>query len=307
MQSRTIEHLVGKLKQLPVLNHVFHDLNRAMQDDSLTVDRVASIVERDPALTTNVLKLANSSFYGLSYQVSSTKRAIMVLGLSTIRNLALAASLIDSFKRGPVSVLSLKGLWQHMFGAALCSRLLIGARAPWLQEEAFLCGLIHDIGKLILCMNFPVETREVIKAVQGKVEARVWQRELKVFGFTHAEVGAYMAEKWRLPKRFSRAISSHHHYDRTEHDEAATLDRLLPQTASSSECREKDAVVLAASVCAGNQVAKAAALGASWDAKVSCLQDEVWNNLGVDEDHLKTLSDVARVQFNDAQEAWGEV
>jgi HD-like signal output (HDOD) protein len=271
-----IEDLGKYLTDIPTLPMVAHEINLASVRDDFTAQSLGKIIEKDPPLTGKMLRLANSAYYGFARQVSTLDRAITLLGFNTIRNLALTVSVSQLFGGDRSSTVDLKGLWRHSLGCAVAARTLIERFDPGLAEEAFLSGIVHDIGAIILLNNFPEETTG---ALQMMAERQISQSEAekKALGVTHEEVGAFLADKWNFPVQYYRVIRMHH-----------------KPPSPDMDTTEKENILQVA-VYAGNQLAKAVGLGRSLDSRRSEVIPSCWQILGIS---LKDLS-VLRVRVKE--------
>lgn len=182
---------------------------QVVEDPKSTAQDMHAIVRTDPALAAKVLKVVNSAFYGLPSQISSLDRAIVMLGLSAVKNIALAASLARLFKPGALSErFSARDLWQHCVSVGVCARMLADA-GPGHSDEAFVCGLVHDIGLLIEYQLLPEQVRQVIERCERSAEDfRMVERE--VIGADHEMFGEALAVKWKFPPGLRNAIAYHH-------------------------------------------------------------------------------------------------
>ncbi|NOZ25839.1 MAG: HDOD domain-containing protein [Nitrospirae bacterium] len=283
---RDIETFVSGVKDLPTLPSVVLKVNRALMDNSATIDSVSSIVEKDPALTAKVLRLANSSYYGFSCHVDTLSRAITVLGFNAIRSLATTVSVFKIFGRRVVESFDMQGLWHHSLGCAIASKALVHSMGTELQEKAFVSGLIHDIGKVVIAQNLPEETDEVLKRLEDGDAPDMAEIEEEVIGFSHTGVGALIAERWRFPKEFSEAIRRHH------------------GVAVSGNDPEEGLSVLTYAVYAGNQVAKDLGLGRSQNMRVKEVHPLVWEKLCLSVKTLPELFDGIKSDFSSVVNSW---
>jgi putative nucleotidyltransferase with HDIG domain len=207
MEKLSLEELESKVRALPALSPVACDA-LACIDHGDTNDALTRILVQDPGLTSRLLKLANSSFYGLSGRVGSVREALMVLGLATVRNMVLACAVMEKLPGDRCDVIDGQGLWQHALGTGVAARLL--ARQAGLEPElAFTAGLLHDMGKLVLALYFPEPYRAVLRH-QAAEGCLIQEAEQAVLGLDHADVGACVARRWRLPATLADAIAWHH-------------------------------------------------------------------------------------------------
>lgn len=214
----SLQELVAGTKDLQALPSTTLQLMRLLDDDTVEASEVLAVIEKDPSLTANLLKLCNSSYYGLRRQVSSAREALVLLGNNTIVTLAFATSMGDIL-RGPLSSYRLDRnmLWHHALGTALGARYLTGVKCsePGLKEVAFTAGLVHDIGKLIL--NRPL--KQEMDALEGDCDFQcLLDTERATLGFDHAEAGALLGETWNFPAALVDIIRHHHYPAKAEYD-----------------------------------------------------------------------------------------
>jgi putative nucleotidyltransferase with HDIG domain len=208
--SDKAKELVERMKEIPTLPSVVTEVNRLLQDDGASQKGMISIIETDTALTSKVLRLANSSYYGMSRQVKTIQQAVLILGLNTLRSIALAASVGKIFSAELEGVLNMKDLWHHSVTCGIASKALTRHMGPVVAEEGFVCGLLHDIGKVIMAMNLPEETKAVALTCREQDGRSWWEVEREMLGFTHPEVGALVAIRWDFPQAYCDAIEYHH-------------------------------------------------------------------------------------------------
>ncbi len=267
MSKKELDRIINKIKELPTLPSVILQINRVLRDENTTIEKVVDIIERDSSLTSKVLRLANSSYYGLSYNVDTLTRAIVVLGFNTVKNLAVTVSLLKIFDNPLISSFDIKELWLHSLGCAIASKTLISKkRDPLLHEKAFVCGILHDIGKLALYTNLPADVSRVMEKLKKNKNQTFHEAEKEILDFTHSDIGALIAEKWHFPRELSDAIKFHH---------------------SPEMAKEHHEIIYA--VHAGNEIAKALDLGRSTFEKVKDINPNTWKILSLSEEDLSML------------------
>lgn len=208
-ENRVREEIVKRIEQLPSLPAVVHELMEALGDESKRVEDLENVICRDQALAARILKLVNSSFFRSQREIGTIGEAIMRLGRNTIQSLALASTTsvaftVDSSVYGYVS----GGLWLHSFSVAVAARRYSGVRFPADADKAFLGGLLHDVGKLVLggmIQKNPTEFRAAL-AETGSASAA----EKKIYYRDHTDVGDMIGERWRFPTRIRELIKGHH-------------------------------------------------------------------------------------------------
>jgi len=147
---RDLRSIVRDISDLPTLPQVVTRIMSMMDDPNASAEDVNNVLERDPTLVAKILKLVNSAFYGLPHKISSVRQAIVILGFSTVRSLAISAAVFDLFGEGNDEAFSRIKFWEHSIGVASAARL-VGRREGGIDEEtAFVTGLLHDLGKLVL-------------------------------------------------------------------------------------------------------------------------------------------------------------
>lgn len=211
MSTAPQDRPMPSLDKVPPLPGAVLELLRSLNDEDINTAGLAKKIGQDPALSARVLKVVNSPFYGLAGQVSSLPEAVMVLGFSSVRNLAMAASLTGGFPMHAQGGADPRRLWRHSFCCALSAQALAPpARVD--AEAAFTAGLLHDIGRVALLAAFPERFAAVLEAhKQEGVDFNA--AELAVLGFSHAAFGARLLERWRLPATLVHAVEFHHQPD----------------------------------------------------------------------------------------------
>ncbi len=178
--------------------------------EEIGIDVLSDVVGRDPAITGRLLKIANSSFYGVSQQVGSINQAVMFLGITTVRCLVLSAAVFDPSKLNKNLGIDSSMLYGNIFSVAVTCRKLATACKYSSPDDAFTTGLLHEIGLLFLLQNYPEEYKRVINLAEHGGDLRGQER--KYFGIDHAEIGRLIGERWRLPVHITSAVGNHHSF-----------------------------------------------------------------------------------------------
>lgn len=186
-----------------------------VEDPHSTAQDLHQVVSFDPALSTRILKVVNSAFYGLPGQIGSINRAIVLLGLNAVKNIAIAASLAKLFRGGELCPqFNAKDLWKHSISTAVASKLVADKLKLGLPDEAFLAGLLHDIGVVVEMQHDRQKLIDVIAALNvdkdGAPQKDMLELEAKMFGATHQDFGQALCEKWKFPKAFFFVTGRHH-------------------------------------------------------------------------------------------------
>ncbi len=257
MTNDTLEDILSRIKKLPALPLVVGKLLQLIQAPTSAATQLADVIATDQALTARILKLVNSSFYALRSQVVKITHAIALLGFDAIKNLTLGLSVLDMFDRGhDAGGLDNDAFWEHSLCCATCARLLAERARYTPAEEAFVAGLLHDIGKLVLHDHFRRDFETALCAARDDL-VPLPEAERRVLSTDHAAVGAALAEHWRLPSRLRTPIAGHHAY--AERDTLNTI------------------------VYLANALAKAKQIGSGGNVVLEPVDDRAWAALGLDE------------------------
>ena len=216
-------------KNLPTIPTVLAKILQLVDAESSSGKELIAVIEHDQALTGKLLRLANSAFFGQSRSVATIPRAVVLLGFSTVRLLALGVKVWDSLGSG-VTRGRAHDLWTHAVTVAATVKLLASRLRAGDPDEAFTAGLLHDVGRLVLAMRF---RDEYWKAVGGASEAdAVEALETTNLGVDHAEVGGWILEAWSLPPAIIEAVRTHHARDHRPGIPGllSTTDRLVAWT-----------------------------------------------------------------------------
>jgi len=215
-QPLDIEALIGNIDHLPTPPVVFSQINRVLSNRDASVYDVAKIIAEDAGMSARVLRMANSAYYSLPQPVASVRQAVVILGLESVRSLVLSAAVIESFSGYQDNPEFQDIFWRHSLATASAARVLFGGRPTDTivrgGEEGFSAGLLHDIGKLVMVCHMPkLHAGTGAHKFYQIVEDR-WV-ESEVVGATHAAIGGYLAERWKLPEVLRVAITHHHDLD----------------------------------------------------------------------------------------------
>ena len=200
--------VIKSVRELPALPVIVIELMSTMDQEDASGNQLAEKLSRDQALTAKTLRLANSSFYGMQSKVTSIQQAIAILGFNGVRTLVTTAAVIGSFSKNQSSAFDFLGFWRHSVATAVCAKLL--ARQLRLnQDYAFMIGLLHDIGRLVLVTCSPQQYAEVL-AHRARQDCCLIDSETAVLGVPHTVVGSALAAHWKFPPLMQKAIEDHH-------------------------------------------------------------------------------------------------
>ncbi|MFQ5806957.1 MAG: HDOD domain-containing protein [Phycisphaerae bacterium] len=272
-----------RVTEISSLPEVTTRIVEVVEDPRSTAQDMHEIVKHDPALAAKILKVVNSAFYGLPSQIASLDRAIVMLGLSAVKNIALAASLSRLFRPGAISQrFAARDLWTHCIAVGVCARLL--AQAGFGQaEEVFVAGLVHDMGLLVEYQLFPKKLKAV--AERCEVDRQDFcAAEREIVGADHQAFGAALAEKWKFPPGLRSAISHHHN----------------PENLKPELKRVVTAVQVADTICCQNE------LGFYLTAQIQEITDEMLEIVGVNASEVGELVELLPERVLETEQIFGE-
>ena len=235
MSNRLSTYLKASEGDLPTMPAIASQVMAAVDNPDSSIDEIRGLIEQDAAIAARILKISNSALYGFPSEIQSLSHAISLLGTMTVRNLVLAVSMKDTYKRFGLME---KLLWQHSSLAGPVASLLAGYRGIDVDPEiAFTAGLMHHIGKTALANSHRSDYERVMATVYN--DARSFTEvEDEVFGFNHAELGAAVVRQWGLPEPLIQTIEHHHTPEKlTQLDERVA--RLCALTTVTSMCLSK--------------------------------------------------------------------
>jgi putative nucleotidyltransferase with HDIG domain len=207
-----LRDLVSQVQALPSIPAVYGELVRALESGEASPKLVGTIMARDMGMTAKVLQLVNSAFFGVSRHIVNPVEAVVYLGMEVVRALVFTASAFSQFRLPPNSSFSIEDLQQHSVAVGTLARKIGRTMqlTPAAIDHAFVGGLLHDIGKLVLVTNFPKQYEDVLRAVRSD-GVRISEAESTFFGTSHAEVGAYLLWLWGVPEPVTEVVALHHH------------------------------------------------------------------------------------------------
>lgn len=210
MMQLSVDEILKSVRDLPPLPQSVERVLQLTDDPQSSVGEVAAAVSMDQALVADILKLANSAYYGFSRRIGTIQEAIVLLGFATVRSLIFASSVKGLLGRKMEGYFLEAGeLWHHSLGCAVAARV-VAKRARYRGvENAFVAGLLHDIGKVVLSFYVRDQFAAIVELTKGSDMSFI-QAERQVLGIDHCEVGSAIAQHWNLPDDLAAAIRDHH-------------------------------------------------------------------------------------------------
>lgn len=208
--TQRIKRITERIIGLPTLPTVVSKMIQLVDNPKTSAASLARLISTDQSLTARLLKLANSAYYGFSREISTVNMAIVVMGFNAVKDMGLSLSVFDIFGGIPgTKIFDVAGFWEHSVGCGVASKIMADKYYQSKAGEAFVAGLLHDIGKIVLAQYLQKEFLEIMHKVVDDNE-QYDDAEMEVVGVNHGEIGGWLAEKWRLPHIISESIRYHH-------------------------------------------------------------------------------------------------
>ncbi len=271
-----LQDLITTISDLPTLPDVVARVNQMVNDPDASAADINDVISQDISLSAKILKLVNSPFYGFPRRITTITYAVVILGFNTVRNLALSAFIFDAFKKKGAREFDLRGFWRHSVCTAIASQATAARTGLWQEEDAFMGGLLHGVGKVVMNQHMADDVKRIMEHVR-KEDCLFCEAEAALLDYTHNEVGALLLDRWNLPDAIIEA--TRHHHTPSKAAEAAPLCALV-----------HFADILSRSLCAG--------FPGDW--KIPRLAPEVWGQLALSWDDVGALMDQVGQEYNRA-------
>ena len=209
--ATTPEELAGNVTRLASFPDVAFRINDMLRDENSSASDIGALIEPDPALSAALLRIANSAMYNIGGTVSTIDRAITVVGLREVRDLAFGICASSTFKGIPNELVTVEDFWKHSLYCAAAAQVIGRIARIRSGDSLFTAGLLHDIGHLVMFNQCPERSRKALQLSLDENDGLTpYLSERTVFGFDHMAVGAELARQWRLPDCLQRCIEYHH-------------------------------------------------------------------------------------------------
>ncbi len=280
-QERLLRIIEEELQDLPSLPAVVVRVMQTINDPTTSATDLNRLISTDQSLAGKILRLVNSSYYGFPRKITTITHAIVILGFSTVRNLATSLGVVNGFDQSnQITALDREAFWSHSVAVASAASLIARRKnaSAKVLEEVFIGGLLHDIGKLFLDQYFPQQYAIAIKLARA-ANISIWDAEKTALGVGHVLIGKRVAEKWNLPPSLNAMIALHH------------------QTAYAKEYMEIVSIVHAA-----DYLARRAKLGNGGDSIDPVLAPEVQQWLNFSPEIWETLEKETIQKYDGSQD-----
>jgi putative nucleotidyltransferase with HDIG domain len=204
-----VREIIGDMSVLVSPPDVCLRVTEMVVDDRASADQFAEVILRDPSLAARVLKLVNSSYFGLRSKVDTISRAVSIIGMNELTNIVYSLCAVQKFSRLSSRVTNVQTFWRHSVYCGLVAKALAERQNSLHPERLFVAGLLHDIGTLAINARFPEQAEHMIITAAGD-EGALAEQEIAAFGIDHAGLSAIMLKDWNLPEPMCDAIRYHH-------------------------------------------------------------------------------------------------
>jgi len=263
--ARSAEHIIKSTSQVASLPTIYLKIEDALNSANCSNHYLVDILSEDTALSARLLRLSNSAMFNFPNKIDSVSQAITIIGTQQLRALILASSVMTIFKDIPEDLLNMEMFWRHSIACAVSARVIASLRRAANVEYFFLAGLLHDIGRLIMFKEVPVEIGEAMQ-LATKTQQLLFKVEKEVLGFDHAKLGGMLLKDWKLPPQLIESTFYHHN----------------PR--ASVDFQDEVAVVHVADI-----IANSLQLGSSGEHLVPTLDNQAWERIGLPDAIITTV------------------
>ncbi|MCH8311437.1 MAG: HDOD domain-containing protein, partial [Nitrospinae bacterium] len=267
---------------IPALPANFYLIMEAINDPESNVQHIGDLISRDVGLTTKLLRLVNSAYFGLSTKVATISHSLNILGLSPLGNLVLASTLMSQLKGIPEYFVTKESFWSHSVACGIAAREISVLKSLGNGELLYIAGMIHDIGSLVIYKEYP-EKAKIALTQCNEWGQNLIDSEKSALGFDHAQVGSALIEKWKLPEVFQETTEYHH------------------QPLNAPFYKEETAIVYLA-----DYIVQCNQLGSSGEIKSPDLDLEVLKILGLPIKILPWISERTKTSFEEVYKILAE-
>lgn len=219
----TMDVLIREIHKLISLPDIYYRLEDLIESDQASMSDISQLLGAEPDLCARLLKLANSAFYSFPVKIVSIEQAVQTIGTGPIRELVMATSIVKVFSNLPLGMVSMPSFWKHSISVGILSKELAVMAGIPNRERIYVCGLLHDLGRLLLYLKLPGLMHELL--IQREIrEVLLYELEHQHLNYSHAELGARLLEVWQIPQSIWEPVAHHHDPARAmEHHQTACL------------------------------------------------------------------------------------
>lgn len=268
--------ILRKAHNVASLPMIYTRINEVVDQRSSSMAAIGSIIQEDTGLSARILRLANSAFYGSPSQIGTIEKALTIIGLKPMRDLALATSMMQIFKDIPEDVINMKSFWEHSIACGVTARVLAIRQRQPNAESYFLGGILHDIGQLILLQQIPQQIKYLLKLGERQ-NSLIVELERKELGFDHASLGGRLLRMWKLPAFLISMVAAHHN------------------PSSAAQLKKAAAVIHFADI-----LAHTLKMGASCEKNIPKLDNQAWETLELSPATLPLIVEQVQIHYESA-------
>lgn len=275
-----LDRLIISTNQIASFPAIVHRITQAVENPYHSLAKIGQVVADDPGLTARLLKIANSPFFKFPVPITSITRALAVIGTKQLRDLITSTCVLNLFPEAAGELIDLRDFWRHSIACGVAARVIATARREINVERFYLGGLLHDVGRLVLYLQRPEQSRRVLLMTRQE-KALVQQAETTVFGYTHGVVGSELLRNWNLPADLYQPI-------------------LWLHTPSQATDFHLETAILHVA----DYLALALGLGSSGACRLPPLDQEAWSRIGLPVSAVQPLVDQIDSQYLAALDAF---
>lgn len=262
-----LQAMVERMGDLPTLPTVLLTINKLLTNPRTSAYEVGNAITNDQVIASKVLKLVNSAFYGFPGRVNTITHAIVILGFSTVKNIVLTTSILGAFDtKKSIGNFELMSFWRHSVATGSIARLIAKETGFRGDEEAFIGGLLHDLGKLVLALHAPDDFKACLE-LASQQGCLFYEAEKQLLGVTHTDLGGWLQGRWNLPPDIASVLVFHH----------------SPPSMAGAHARLVAIVQLADILARGLQI------GHPCDSSMPILSDEAWSLLSISPQQIDSV------------------
>ncbi len=251
---------------------IYQEIQKIIEDPDSSFEDFSRVINADPNLGSQLLKLANSAYYGLSHRVDTITHALSIVGMEQLSDLVFSIVVINQFQGIPKELMNIESFWQHSLACGVAARNLAAAVDKTAAERFYLAGMLHDIGTLVVCKAKPELAAKIFETVH-ETGGSLCEEEVKILDFDHTAMGSVLLKGWNLPSTLVEGVAYHH------------------QPAMAKKHPE-----IAAAIHVADIMAHELELGSNGEPGVPELYEPALETLRIDRDYIEGLKDTVREQ-----------
>lgn len=275
-----IDHLISGIPTLGSHGDILHEMEDVLNDPDSTLTDVGRVIEKDPDLTSRLLKLGNSSFFGFPSRMETVSETISLIGIQQVQDLISVSVVVEIFEGVSEDLVNMGSFWKHSMACGLAARQIALARRVPKPEKFFVAGLLHDIGRLVLYSRTPDDAQNIFRIYLSE-KTLLRDAEQQVLGFDHTEIGEALLKAWNYPANLINAVRFHHH----------------PMSAGPFQL-ESSIVHVA------DHIVNALQLGCSGERWIPPLQSKAWDRLNLPMETLESVVETVDNQIVEVERAF---